>query len=57
MNSIIGKQQNNSNIPLISEDDEQYFCNEQMFYKKMCLTIADSLDVCWPYVFLLGMYI
>ena len=49
MNSIIGKQKINTNSPFISEEDdadEQYFCNvEQMFYKKMCLTIADSLDV------------
>jgi hypothetical protein len=54
MNSIIGKQQINSNTPFtVEEDDGDHLLEEQMYYKKMCLTIADSLDVCWLLLLLL----
>ena len=55
MNSIVGKQQVDSNTPFILEEDEEdHLLNEQMYYKKLCLKIADSLNVFWLFAILLG---
>lgn len=55
MNSIIRKQQSNSEIALVleEEDDEQVLLNEQEFFRTMCFTIADSLDV---WIFFVTLY-
>ncbi|KAI9563474.1 hypothetical protein GHT06_010937 [Daphnia sinensis] len=47
MNSIIRKQQSNSEIALSveEEDEDQVLWSEQEFFRTTCLTIADSLDI------------
>ena len=55
MNSIVGKQQVDSNASFILEEDEEdHLLNEQTYYKKLCLKIADSLNVFWLFAILLG---